>query len=254
MQQAAGAGGVVGLVYFGVQRLSQCGQQGGPLGLRGGAAVFTKDLRDDGGEAAAEGGGETLHLLDGQGFGGGEEALAFLGDKGEGAEAVASLAGEGGVKRVDGGVEGGEDFVADAFDQQGAFFPRGDGRADFVFGDHGGHGVGQVGDGQHEGGDGGEAVGVGPALQGAEGGEAAEAGDEAVAVGFGGVVQGPDLDRLVEAVGEDGEGEFVECRWVKRGAVAQEGVFADFGEGDVGEVHDAAFRLRHGSRGWLLRR
>ncbi len=55
----------------------------------------------------------------------------------------------------------------------------------------------------------------------------------------------------MEAVGEDGVGEFVERGGVKCGAVAQEGVFADFGEGDVGEVHDAAFRLRHGAAVWL---
>ena len=78
--------------------------------------------------------------------------------------------------------------------------------------------------------------------------KAAEAGDEAVGVP---VVRGgklPDLDGGAEAFGGDGVLEEVEGVGVQRGAVAEEGVGGDFGDGQVVEgVHGRRLLLGEGS-------
>ena len=57
------------------------------------------------------------------------------------------------MEGLGGGVQGFEVGFADDLDQDAAFVPGGDGGADFVFGDHGREGGGDVGGGTEEGGD-----------------------------------------------------------------------------------------------------
>ena len=97
---------------------------------------------DEGGEAASEGGCEALDLVLREQFGGGEGILQLLGHKGEGAQAGAFLFGGGGVQGGDGGVDGGEQVLGDASGEGEAALPRGEVFADFVFGDHLRHRVG----------------------------------------------------------------------------------------------------------------
>ena len=87
------------------------------------------------------------------------------------------------------------------------------------------------------------------AVEQAGGGEAAQAGDQAVAVGLGGLGKGPDLNGLAQAVAVDGGGEVFEGCGVEVGAVAEQGVFEDFGGGDVGD-HGASCSGQ-GAGGWL---
>lgn len=210
VQHPAGSAGLRGGgVGLGVQGLGQGGQQGGPLAGQAFAAVFCQNLVDQGGEAAAQAGGDTLHLGKRQLFGGGEEAIRRLDHHGEGAQAAAFLAGGGGVQGGDGLIHGVEEACIDGGGDGGPPLPRAQVFADFVFGDHLGHGVGQIGGGAQEGGDGGEVAVAAPGGQKAHGGEAAQARDQAVAVGLGGGVQGPNLDRLAQAIGDDGVGEIL---------------------------------------------
>lgn len=78
-------------------------------------------------------------------------------------QAGAFLFGGGGVQCCDGGVDGGEQVLVDRSGEGEAALPRGEVFADFVFGDHLRHRVGDRGGGAQEGGDGG--VGDGPRHQ-----------------------------------------------------------------------------------------
>jgi hypothetical protein len=233
VQQAARAGGACGGgVGFGGQGLGEGGEQGGPLAGQAFVAVFFQDLVDEVAKAAPQAGGEALDLGLREQFGGGDAALQLFGDKGEAAQAGAFLLGGGGVQRGDGGVDGGEEVLGDRSGEGEAAFPGGEVFADFVFGDHLRHGVGDRGGGAQEGGDGAVAAGV-ALVQEAQGGEAAQAGDQAVALGRGGLRERPDLDGLAQAVAGVGGGEVFERYGVEMAAVAQQGIFADFAEGEV---------------------
>lgn len=207
---------------------------------------------DEVGEATAEAGGEALDLGLREQFGGGEAMLQLLSHKGEGAQAGAFLFGGGGVQGGDGGVDGGEQVLGDAGGEGETALPRGEVFADFVFGDHLRHRVGDRGGGAQEGGNGGVCGGV-AAVEQAGGGEAAQAGDQAVALGLGGVRELPDLNGLAQAVAVDGGGEVFECARVEVGAVAEQGLVEDFGGGDLGDfgVHGGLLSGVQGAGGWL---
>lgn len=147
------------------------------------------------------------------------------------ADAGAGGAGECGKEGGDGGVGGVEVALMDGVEDEGGLLPRGDGFADLVLGHHRGEGLGDGLGGAEEGGD-------RRVAQGAAGGEAAEAGDEAVGVAVAGGGEAPDLDGGAEALGGDGVLEELEGLGVEGGAVAEEGVGGDFGQGEVVEgVH-----------------
>lgn len=252
VQHPAGSAGLRGGgVGLGAEGLGQGGQQGSPLAGQAFAAVFCQNLVDQGCEAAAQAGGDTLHLGKRQLFGGGEEAIRRLDHHGEGAQTAAFLPGGGGVQGGDGLIHGVEEARIDGGGDGGPPLPRAQVLADFVFGDHLGHGVGQIGGGAQEGGDGGEVAIAAPCGQKAHGGEAAQARDQAVAVGFGGGVQGPNLDRLAQAIGGDRGGEVFKRGIVQGDAVAQKRVVLDFGGGQGEDgVHGGLLWLGNRERQW----
>lgn len=151
MQHAAGAVGFGGGVGLGGQGFGEGGEEGCPLAGEALVAGLGQDLVEEWGEAGAQAGGDTLDLGLGQAFGGSEGAVEFLGDHGEGAQAVALLAACGGVQRGYGLVEGGEEVLGHAVGEGEAALPWGKVFADFVFGDHLRHGVGDRGGGAQEG-------------------------------------------------------------------------------------------------------
>lgn len=150
-----------------------------------------------------DGGGKAVNLGLGQLLGRDEFRVEGGGDVVAVAQPRALGPGGAGVERVEGGVDGVKALVVDQAVEEAAFLPRGNRAADFVFGDHGGHGGGQAFGIVQDGGD-------GVAAKRAEGGKAAVAGDEAVGerVVFG-RVDAEDLDRGVEAEGFDGADEVV---------------------------------------------
>lgn len=178
--------------------------------------------------------GEGVELAGGEAGGVGEEGGEGLHHAHMVADAGAGGAGEGGEEGGDGGVGGVEVALMDGVEDEGGLLPRGDGFADLVFRHHAGEGLGDGLGGAEEGGD-------CRVAEGAAGGEAAEAGDEAVGVAVLRGGEAPDLDGGAEALGRDGVLEEGEGLRVQRGAIAEEGVGGDFGEGEVVEgVHACA--------------
>lgn len=198
-------------------------------------APLTHDGVEGGGEKVLvprlERGGEGVELAGGEAGGVGEEGGEALDHAHMVADAGAGGAGECGEEGGDGGVGGVEVALMDGVQDEGGLLPRGDGFADLVLGHHLGEGLGDGLGGAEEGGD-------RRVAKGAAGGEAAETGDEAVFVRVARGGKLPDLDGGAEALGRDGVLEELEGLGVERGAVAEEGVGGDFGDGEVVEgVH-----------------
>lgn len=242
VQQSARAAGVGGGGFgFGCERLGQGGDQGGPLAGQAFAVIFVQDVLDQRRKATAQGGGEAFDLRLRQQFGGGEAAVQLFYHMGKAAQAVALLLAGAGMQRGNCGVDGVEQAMIQRGGEGGAPLPRREVFADFVFGDHLRHGVGDRGRGADDGGDGG--VAAAQRVQVAGGGKAAQARDQAVVVRRFGGRQAPDLDREAQAFGGDGGLQFGQWAGGKRDAVAQQGVFADFSKRDLGDVHGASYRL-----------
>lgn len=250
LQHPAGAAGGGGLgVGLGAGGLGQDGEEGLPLGGQGCGAAGGEGGLDQGLEPGAQGGGEAVQLAGAQTLGRGEVVLQRLGHLHIGAQAVQLLAAGGGMQGGGGGIGGGKQPLIDGAEEGEALLPRRGVGADLVFGDHGGHGVGDRGGGAQEGGNLGMA-------EGGAGMQAPVAGDEAVPLRLTGRAEAgggerPDLDRHAQAGGGDGAGQFGKVGGVEGAAVARQGIGVDLGQGEG--VHGAApLRARVTRRGGVL--
>lgn len=229
-----GGGRRVGEVLF---ELDQEGLDGAPLLL----GAFGLDLTDVAADrlapAFADGSGQADHLADGQGLGAFHDALKIAVDDGKGAQARAFGGVGSGVEGGDGVVDGGEDAVGDAFDDQVALVPRRNGGVEFVFLDHQTEGLGHGGEGADQRGDRRELAGDEVGVEVFERGVAAHAGDDGIGLAglaffVGGIGEGEDFDRLAETMLEDREAEFLVVGLVEIGAVAGDAE-GDGGQGDL---------------------
>lgn len=232
--EAARAAGAAAALGGAVGGLGEVGGDAPPLFARAGLRVLLQRGQHHLAIAAGHRGVDQEKPLLRQRLGLVQRAVEVLRHLGDGAQAEALHAAGGGEQAQDGLLDGGEPAAVGRMDDEAGLLPRGQPGADLVFLDHVQERLLDVARLADDGGDLGVAFVAGLG-QVAEGGEAAVAGDQAVFQRRVGIGEPPDLDRGVEAAEGDGHLKLLQRGLVHHAAVAREGGFVDFGEGDVDE-------------------